>query len=95
MTGTGQCITLTVQLDDGTALVHVPGDFPILVYHAYSKQGTYKPTAQGQGNCSGTESAMLWVDDPAIASTYLSSAVRPGGGVVVQEECSAIYLASC
>jgi hypothetical protein len=86
VTGTGRCSTFTVQLDDGTALVHVPGDFPTLVYHAYSKQGTYRPTAQGQGNCSGTESAILQVVGPAITSTYLSSAVRPGGGVIVQGE---------
>jgi hypothetical protein len=85
VTGTGRCSTFTVQLGDSTAPVHVPGDFPILVYHAYSKQGTYTPTAQGQGNCSGTDSALLQVVGPSINSMF-HVGITPGAGVIFQGE---------
>ena len=85
VTGTGRCSTFTVQLGDSTAPVHVPGDFPILVYHAYSKQGTYTPTAQGQGNCSGTASALLQVVGPSINSMF-HLGITPGAGVIFQGE---------
>lgn len=64
----------------------MPGNFPILVYHTYAKQGTYTPIAKGQGNCAGTASATLQVVGPSITGMLLGSQVTPDGWVIVQGE---------
>ncbi len=86
VSGTGQCSTFTVDLGDGTPTVHLPGNFPILVYHTYTKQGTYTPVAKGQGNCSGTASAALQVVGPSITSIFPFSQIKPDGWVIFQGE---------
>jgi hypothetical protein len=86
VSGTGQCGVFTVDLNDGTPIAHLPGNFPILVYHAYSKQGTYTPIAKGQGNCSGSASATLQVVGPSITSMFPFSQIKPDGWVIVQGE---------
>src|SRR6516164_5863958 len=53
ITGTGTCGTFLFNLGDTTPVVHLPGNFPIRVYHTYSSGGTYPLTAQGTGNCQG------------------------------------------
>ena len=88
VTGTGRCSTFTVQLGDSTAPMHVPGDFPIRLSR-YSKQGTYTPTAQGQGNCSGTASALLQVVGPSINSMF-HAGITSGAGSSSRERISVI-----
>ena len=84
VSGTGQCGVFTVDLGDGTPTVHLPGNFPILVYHAYTKPGTYTPLAHGQGNCSGTASAALQVHVPQITGMFLFSQLKPDGWVIIE-----------
>ena len=84
VSGTGQCGVFTVDLGDGTPTVHLPGNFPILVYHAYTKPGTYTPLAHGQGNCSGTASAALQVHGPQITGMFLFSQLKPDGWVIIE-----------
>jgi hypothetical protein len=86
VSGTGTCGTFLFYLGDATPTVHLPGNFPILVYHSYSKAGTYSLKAEGQGSCKGTVTASLNVVGPTITSMYLFSQIRPGGEVIIQGE---------
>jgi hypothetical protein len=83
ISGTGSCSTFTFQLGDSTPIVHLPGNFPILVYHTYTHAGTYALKAQGQGNCTGAVTASLHVLGPAITSIFPFSVIKPGGGVII------------
>jgi hypothetical protein len=84
VTGTGACGTFLFKLGDSTPIVHLPGNFPILVYHAYSQAGTYSLTAQGQGNCKGVVDVSLQVLGPTITSMFPFSVIKPGGTVIIQ-----------
>ncbi len=81
--GAGTCGTFLFTLGDSTPLVHLPGNFPILVYHTYSA-GTYSLTAEGQGNCHGVVNASLQVLGPTITSIFPFSVVKPGGEVIIE-----------
>jgi hypothetical protein len=63
--------------------VHLPGNFPIIVYHAYSKPGTYTLRAEGQGDCTGAAAARLKVAGPTITDMFLLSQVTLGGSVLL------------
>lgn len=84
ISGAGTCGTFVFQLGDSTPIVHLPGNFPITVYHTYSGAGTYPLTAQGQGNCHGIVKANLQVVGPTITSILPFSVIKPGGGVILQ-----------
>jgi len=84
ISGSGTCGTFLFQLGDATTTVHLPGNFPILVYHAYSAAGTYSLTAEGQGNCTGVVSASLQVLGPTITPIFPFSVIKPGGAVILQ-----------
>jgi hypothetical protein len=86
VTGTGSCGTFTLDLGDGTPIVHLPGNFPISVYHYYSKAKPITLTAQGQGNCSGMSSLGLQVVGPKITNMFLFSQVTPDGYVLLTGE---------
>lgn len=87
--GTGTCGTqgqangFTVELGDLTPTVHLPGNFPIEVFHAYSSAGTYTLRAQGATNCTGNVVAHLQVLGPVITSIFPFSRITPGGGVIL------------
>jgi hypothetical protein len=83
VTGTGRNCTFTLQLGDSTPPLHLSTGFPIQAFHAYSKAGTYTPTAQGQGTCSGMKSATLQVVGPSITS-MVHAGIRPGAGVIIE-----------
>jgi hypothetical protein len=72
----GACGTFLFKLGDSTPIVHLPGNFPILVYHAYSQAGTYSLTAQGQGNCKGVVDVSLQVLGPTITSMFPFSVIK-------------------
>lgn len=84
ITGTGSCSTFLFNLGDSTPIVHLPGNFPILVYHTYSHAGTFSLTAQGQGNCHGAVNASLQVAGPTITSIFPFSVIKPGGSVILE-----------
>jgi hypothetical protein len=84
VSGTGTCSDFLFELGDSTPTVHLPGNFPILVYHTYTRAGTYTLTAQGQGNCSGVVNSSLQVLGPTITSIVPFSVIKPGGGVIFQ-----------
>jgi hypothetical protein len=84
ISGTGTCGTFLFELGDSTPTVHLPGNFPILVYHTYSHAGTYSLTAQGQGNCKGVVNASLQVLGPTITSIFPFSVIKPGGAVIIE-----------
>ncbi len=84
ITGTGSCGTFLFHLGDSTPIVHLPGNFPIVVYHTYSHAGTYSLTAQGQGNCHGVVNASLQVAGPTITSIFPFSVIKPGGSVILE-----------
>ncbi len=84
ITGTGKCGTFLFQLGDPTPTVHLPGNFPIIVYHTYSNAGTYSLSAQGQGNCKGVVNASLQVVGPTITSIFAFSVTKPGGTVIIE-----------
>jgi hypothetical protein len=87
--GTGTCGTagqangFTLELGDTTATVHLPGNFPIKVYHTYKSAGTYTLRAQGAANCSGNVVQHLQVLGPVITSIFPFSQITPGGGVIL------------
>jgi hypothetical protein len=64
--------------------VHLPGDFPVRVYHSYSKPGTYRLKAEGQGDCTGTAGYHVDVFGPTITSGFPFSQVTPRGEVILQ-----------
>ncbi len=80
--GSGSCTGVQLHLGDGTNTVNLPGVFPLLVYHAYSKPGTYALEAVGQGTCGGDVTASLQVVGPTLSS--ISGSVTPGGKVSLQ-----------
>jgi len=88
--GTGTCGTqgqangFTVELGDGTPTVHLPGNFPIEIYHAYKLAGTYTLRARGEANCKGNVATHLHVVGPVITSIFPFSKITPGGGVILQ-----------
>jgi len=84
ISGIGKCGTFLLDLGDATPTVHLPGNFPIYVYHAYAKPGTYKLKAEGQGDCTGAAGAHVNVVGPSITSMFLFSQVTPGGEVLLQ-----------
>jgi hypothetical protein len=84
ISGTGTCGTFTFQLGDSTPVVHLPGNFPISVYHTYSSARTYPLTAQGEGNCHGVVKANLQVVGPTITSFFPFSVIKPGGSVILE-----------
>jgi hypothetical protein len=84
VSGTGTCSTFLLHLGDSTPIVHLPGNFPILVYHTYSHAGTYSLSAQGQGNCHGVVNASLQVTGPTITSIFPFSVIKPGGSVILE-----------
>jgi hypothetical protein len=84
ISGVGKCGTFLFDLGDSTPTVHLPGNFPIRVYHAYSKPGSYRLKAQGQGDCTGAAAAHLNVVGPTITSMFLFSQVTPGGWVILE-----------
>ena len=87
--GTGTCGTqgqangFTVELGDSTPTVHLPGNFPIKVYHAYKSAGTYTLRAQGATKCTGTVTRKLQVLGPVITSIFPFSRITPGGAVIL------------
>jgi hypothetical protein len=83
ISGTGTCKTFTFELGDSTPIVHLPGTFPIRVYHTYTRAGTYALRAQGQGNCTGAATASLQVIGPVITSTVPSS-ITPAAIVLIK-----------
>ena len=89
ISGTGTCGTagqangFTVELGDTTPTVHLPGNFPIEVYHAYSSAGTYTLRAQGETKCNGNVTTHLHVLGPVITSIFPFSNITPGGAVIL------------
>ena len=87
--GTGACGTqgqangFTLELGDSTPTVHLPGNFPIKVYHAYKSAGTYTLRAQGATKCTGTVTRKLQVLGPVITSIFPFSRITPGGSVIL------------
>jgi len=82
--GTGSCDAFLFDLGDGTKAAHLPGQFPLLVYHTYTRAGLYSPTATGLADCLGDVGASLQVVGPTITSMFPFSVIKPGGGVIVE-----------
>jgi hypothetical protein len=71
--------------------VHLPGNFPIEVFHAYASAGTTTLRAQGATNCKGNVVAHLQVLGPVITGSSRS----PRSRRTAASSCSARISAIC
>jgi len=83
--GTGTCGTagqangFTVELGDTTPTVHLPGNFPIKIFHSYNSAGTYTLRAQAATNCTCDVTRKLRVLGPVGGGRYANESPSPRG----------------